>query len=506
MRLNILELPEAAAASWPDKPAYVSETESLTWSELLREARCVGSFLAARVPPRTPVAVLLSHSVHAVAALLGIVAAGCFNVPLDPAQPAERAKKVFERAEPGFLLYDSAAEALLRDAGDLPFPSLPYAEAARTPIDPELLTARRNGASVLDPVQVFYTSGSTGIPKGVVHTHRSLLFYSHRVCKWTEYVWSGQIWGNQAPFFYSNAIFDLFPPMTLGCTVCLIPSECFLFPNLFMEYFRSKRINTILMTPLNFLYIADSGVLTPRSLPDLQAVFMCGEAVPFRQAHMWVEAAAPGAKVSNFYGSTECPYVSVYPMQDITMAPEDIVPSGYLLEGVRLAVVDENGEEVPPGEPGEMYVSAPWISSGYFRDPKRTADVFVNDPMDLGWDCLYYRTGDIGRLDSDGILHVLGRRDSQIKHRGYRMDLGEVEAALRSLEGWQNGCCLHSEKEDKLYCFWCGPLTEKELTAGLRARIEKYMLPNVYVHLDELPRTASGKLDRTALKAHYAQP
>ena len=173
MRLNILELPEAAAASWPDKPAYVSETESLTWSELLREARCVGSFLAARVPPRTPVAVLLSHSVHAVAALLGIVAAGCFNVPLDPAQPAERAKKVFERAEPGFLLYDSAAEALLRDAGDLPFPSLPYAEAARTPIDPELLTARRNGASVLDPVQVFYTSGSTGIPKGVVHTHRS---------------------------------------------------------------------------------------------------------------------------------------------------------------------------------------------------------------------------------------------------------------------------------------------------------------------------------------------
>ncbi len=501
---NLLEMLEQTARRVPDKPAYISENAMLTWGRLEQEARKIGTFLASRIEKGSAVAILMDHDVWCVAALLGTVYAGCFSAPLDPSMPADRVARVFETLHPSFLLHDHTAQDLLVDLGStLPCPKASYSEASASGADDQVLSDIRLWSSACDPVEIFYTSGSTGLPKGVVHTHRSLLFYTQRVTSWVNLVTENEIWGNQAPFFYSNAIFDLFPPMCLGGTVKLIPSRCFLFPKLFVQYFREEKISTLLMTPLNYQYIADSGALTPHCMPSLRSVYLCGEAVTGRLMEAWAQAGAEDIAVFNFYGSTECPYVALYEPAYLSIQPDEIAPSGYLLQGVHLLILNESGEPVQPGETGEMYACAPWISSGYYRDPERTAAAFVNDPMDRGWQQLYYRTGDLGWMDEHQLLHVAGRRDTQIKHRGYRMDLGEVEAALRSLEQWQNGCCLFNPDEDKIYCFWTGPISERDMKTLLAQKLEKYMLPNVYVRLQTLPRTTSGKLDRMDLRQTY---
>lgn len=502
LHTNILQYLEASTQRLPDKPAYVSENGTLTYAQLSQQAKAVGSHLAKMLPQRTAVAVLMARDVWTMAGLMGVLYAGCFSAPLDTAQPADRLEKVFQSLNPGCILADDTAKALLEDLGDrVPCPVVLYDEAVKAEIDQSLLDQRRARSTVFDPIQIFYTSGSTGVPKGVVYTHYNMTIYTEQVVE-MEHLTEAQNFGNQAPFFYANVVWDMFPVLYTGATTYFTPKDCFVLPAFFLDYFQKNHISTVTMTPLNFIYIADSGVLTPNCLPDLETVFMCGEVVPYDKMKLWREAA-PNARIYNFYGSTESPCMAEYILGDKEFAPGSLVPAGKPIGPVTALLIDDDGQEVAPGEVGEIYISSPWLSSGYYNDMERTNEVFVQSPLHDLYRDIYYRTGDLGKFNELGELLVVGRKDTQIKHRGYRMDLGEVETAVRSLEGWHNGCVLFDSERDLVYCFWTGPLTEETIKAALPEKIEKYMFPNVYVHLEELPRTSNGKLDRVTLKKTY---
>lgn len=226
---------------------------------------------------------------------------------------------------------------------------------------------------------------------------------------------------------------------------------------------------------------------------------MSGEPMPFRPLSAWMQAA-PDADWWNFYGSTEMFSVAVGRVRK-DHQDGDRLPVGKLFPLAHVLFVDENGDEAPKGEPGEMLVSSPWIARGYHRDAERTAASWVVDPLGYGWHERFYRAGDIGYQRADGQLVVLGRRDTQIKHMGYRMELGEVEAALRKIPGWADGCVLFDGEKDRIWCFFTGSLTEKELKQALKAQLARYMLPDVFVHMEALPHTASMKVDRAKLTA-----
>lgn len=239
-------------------------------------------------------------------------------------------------------------------------------------------------------------------------------------------------------------------------------------------------------------------MLTPGAVPDLKWGIMSGESMPWLPLKAWMDAT-PNADWWHFYGSTEMFSVAVGKVEGEYQAG-DRLPVGSPFPIVHILFVDEDGNEVSPGEPGEMLVSSPMISCGYHRDPERTQRAWIVDPLSRGWQERFYRCGDMGYLLPDGQLMVLGRRDNQIKHMGYRMELGEVEAALRALPDWQEGCVLHDQAQDRIWCFYSGKLDEKQLKAGLKERLARYMLPDRFVHLDDMPHTANMKIDRQRLR------
>ena len=497
MKSNMLEFLEETTARVPQKVAFYDDRERLTYAALTETSRRIGSCLAALAAPRTPVALLLdSRSIRNIPAMYGTLYAGCAYAPLDIGMPPERLALLLGLLRPAAVLADERGAKAFADCG-MDLPLVAYETAAAAPIDEEKLAAIRCQASVYDPMSILYTSGSTGIPKGSIQTHFSYVNWTddtNEVYSFTE----DMVFGNQSPFFYANSVLDVISPVSLGATVYLLPAGALTFPKKFVDCLRDNHVTELCMTPSSFISIVNAGALTPGCLPELKWGIMSGESMPWPPLKVWMDAT-PAADWWHYYGSTEAFSVAVGKVSQDHEAGQRL-PVGRPFRLAHILFLDEDGQEAKPGEPGEMMISSPWIAWGYHRDHERTAASWAVDPLERGWQERFFRTGDVGYLQPDGQLMVLGRRDNQIKHMGYRMELGEVEEALRGLNGWEEGCVLFDRENDKIWCFFTGALDEKDIKLGLREKLARYMLPDVYVHLDDMPHTPSMKVDRVKLK------
>ncbi|MBQ4580077.1 MAG: AMP-binding protein [Clostridia bacterium] len=494
---NVLEYLEAAAQKWPGRVGFADDTEEMTYAALLDAARRIGTGIAAKTEMRRPVAVIMTdRSVRCVAGMLGAVYAGCPYAPLDAAMPTERLRVILEQLQPGAILCDDATREGVNKA-EWPCPVLTYEQTVQTAIDRDRLDWIRSRVSTWDVLSILFTSGSTGVPKGVAQSHRSYIAYTETNSERFGFTMD-DVYANQSPFFYANSITDIYPPIKLGAKVYVMPTRCLSFPRLLIETLRDRRVSVLCMTPSSYVKAAASGAMTQGCLPDLKYIILSGEAAHWQTLAVWLNAA-PNAKVWNFYGSTELLGVAVQRLER-TYSDGELIPVGRTYAGVEVLIVDEDGNELPRGEKGEMLIANPWLFSGYYRDKVRTDAAFADDPLGRGYRTRYYCTGDIGCIGEDGMLTVHGRKDSQIKRAGYRMELGEVEAALRQIPGWDNGLALYDKESGKLCCFWTGPLTQKEILTALKKSLPRYALPDTYVHLEEMPYTATMKIDRVKLR------
>ena len=494
---NVLEYLEAAAQKWPGRVGFADDTEEMTYAALLDAARRIGTGIAERTAMRRPVAVIMTdRSVRCVAGMLGAVYAGCPYAPLDAAMPTERLRVILEQLQPGAILCDDATREGVNKA-EWPCPVLTYEQTVQTAIDRDRLDWIRSRVSTWDVLSILFTSGSTGVPKGVAQSHRSYIAYTETNSERFGFTMD-DVYANQSPFFYANSITDIYPPIKLGAKVYVMPTRCLSFPRLLIETLRDRRVSVLCMTPSSYVKAAASGAMTQGCLPDLKYIILSGEAAHWQTLAVWLNAA-PNAKVWNFYGSTELLGVAVQRLER-TYSDGELIPVGRTYAGVEVLIVDEDGNELPRGEKGEMLIANPWLFSGYYRDKVRTDAAFADDPLGRGYRTRYYCTGDIGCIGEDGMLTVHGRKDSQIKRAGYRMELGEVEAALRQIPGWDNGLALYDKESGKLCCFWTGPLTQKEILTALKKSLPRYALPDTYVHLEEMPYTATMKIDRVKLR------
>jgi amino acid adenylation domain-containing protein len=466
-------------------------------------ARSVGSCLAQVLPMRGVVAVLMNgRNIDCIPAFLGVIYAGGAYAPLDPSMPQERMELILSIMKPDCILADDYGRAALSLPGNQHTQVIGYANAAHTAIDQSVLDKIRVWSSMFDPLSILYTSGSTGIPKGSVQSHSSYIHYNEEtidVFGFDENV----VFGSQSPFFYANSIIDIYPPIALGAQVYLLPANALAFPARFLSCLKEHHVTELTMTPSSFVAIANSEVFQPGCLTELSYGIMSGERMPWRPLMQWMKAA-PNAGFYNFYGSTEAFSVAVGKVEGDHDEGE-LLPVGKPYRHAHIVFIDEDECETDPLTGGEMLISNPWLSAGYHRNAERTQAAFLIDPMRRGYFERFYRTGDIGRLNENGELLVLGRRDSQIKHHGYRMELGEVENALRSISGWADGCVLFNNESGQIYCFWTGKLTQIELQTALKSKLQRYMLPDFYVHLESMPHTATMKIDRVSLFKAYME-
>nr|WP_260420864.1 amino acid adenylation domain-containing protein [Streptomyces netropsis] len=512
---------EARAARRPGATALVAGEVTLTYGELNARANRLARHLAALgVRPGALAAVAVPRSVDLVVALLAVLKAGGAYLPLDPGYPAERLADMLGDAAPVCVLTDTATRPSLPDT-ELPVltlddPALRAELAAHLPTDPgRPLTPQH-------PAYVIYTSGSTGRPKGVVVPHSAI---DNRL-RWAQ----GQ-YGltpddrvlQKTPSGFDVSVWEFFWPLRVGATLVLAEPGAHQDPAALARTIREQGVTTAHFVPSMLRLFLDEP--SAAHCTGLRRVLCSGEVLP-RQAAEAFHRTLPGVPLHNLYGPTEAAV-------DVThhaCAPgeDGPVPIGRPVWNTRLYVLDPDRRPCPPGIPGELYVAGAQLATGYLGRPDLTAERFVRDPFAEAAGRpgeRMYRTGDLARWRQDGALEYLGRTDHQVKLRGLRVELGEVEAALAADPHVAAACATVREDrpgDRRLVAHVTpasadaaaeagpaptrgpAPLDPDALRARLATRLPDHMVPSALVVLDAFPLTPNGKLDRAALPAPSA--
>lgn len=463
------------ADATPDAPALVCDGSTLTYGELDRRTTKLANALRARgAGPGEVVAVLSGRSAELVVAVLGVLKTGAAYLPLDPAQPAARRAAMVEDARP-VLVLDDDVTAL-------------EAEGAETRT---LVTTDSR-----ETAYVIYTSGSTGRPKGVAVTHRSVLALFDQ---WLDRFGAtpGEATSAWSSIGFDASVHELLLPLTTGAVLHLVPEEVRTDPAALMAWLREHRVVQAFLPPAYVRWIDED----PARVAGLALRQVLTGVEPLPEAALARFAAAlPGLRICFGYGPTEA---TLYATAHFDPMPLDRpAPIGRPLPGSRMYLLDERLRPVPPGVAGEVFLAGDCLARGYLHRPGLTAERFVPDPFVPGE--RMYRTGDLARWLPDGEAEYAGRRDDQIKLRGFRIEPGEVTAALLAVPGVREAAVLvDREGEPRLVAAVAGSgRTLHEWRAALADRLPDYMIPSVFAEFDRLPLSRSGKLDRDAVLAH----
>ncbi|HEX2211317.1 MAG TPA: amino acid adenylation domain-containing protein, partial [Longimicrobium sp.] len=492
---------EAQARADPHAVALVAGDASLTYGELdARANRLARRLRALGVGTDVRVALCAERGPEMVVALLAIHKAGGAYVPLDPAYPAGRL---------AFMLADSGAAVLLTQerlrgavAGDVP----------TLIIDGTGEDAAEDGnaldgiASPQSLAYVIYTSGSTGTPKGVAVDHRAFAAYVLNAAR--EFgIRPGDRFLQFTSISFDPAGEEIFATLASGATLVLRNDECIATPAAFWEACGRWGITLLDLPTAVWSQFLPHLVATPDALPpELRLVVIGGEAADAERIRAWNRVAGDRVRLLNSYGPTETTIgVTVW---DAAHAERDLagggaVPIGTPVPAARCYVLDAWMRPQPVGVPGELFAGGAQVARGYLHRPGLTAERFVPDPFASTPGSRLYRTGDRARWRADGVLEYMGRLDQQTKIRGFRVEPGEVEAALRRHPGVSDCAVVVREDagEARLIAYVAGSADADALRAHLRASVPEYMVPAAFVALDALPLTPSGKLDRAALPA-----
>lgn len=499
--INILEWIESAQLRDPEKLLFADETQMLSRSQFVRSAQAIGSSLTRLNCRNKPVAVLLPRGVDNLIAMMGVVYSGNFYVVLDDQMPTDRIASILNTLEPTAIL---AGRQYLNQAAGLDFQGtlLCYEDEADTPIDPEALAAVRRRMIDTDPLYALFTSGSTGVPKGTVVSHRNVISYINWFTS-TFAVDETTVFGSQTPFYFSMSVSDVFSTMKVGATLHIIPKMLFSFPIKLMDFVNQRQVNTIYWVPSAMCILSNWKIFQYAQWPSLHTVLFAGEVMPTRQLNYWI-AQLPAVRFANLFGPTETTDICTYYVVDRSFADYEPLPIGQACQNCDVFVVKDDDTEAGVDEEGELYVRGSFLAMGYYNNPEKTASAFVQNPLNPHYPETVYKTGDLVRWNQHGELIYLTRKDFQIKHMGYRIELGEIEAAAGAVEQITACCCVYDPQKDQLIFIWQGKkLSDEALIAGLKTRLPNYMLPNVLIRTNTMPYNANGKLDRKWLNANY---
>lgn len=492
----IHELIEAQAALRPDAPALATGDERISYAELNRRANLLAHRLRAEgVGPEVPVGICMQRSPGMILAVLAVLKAGGAYVPLDPAYPSARLALMLRESGASLLLTQRPTRGAFPETAarghcieDLVADARP--EHAENP--PPLACADH-------PAYVIFTSGSTGTPKGVVVLHRGLCAIVEAETRAFEVGPESRLLQYASLSFDASAA-EIFRALTAGATLWLGPPEPVLAGPALARLLAEAEISVVTLPP------SVLATLEPTDLPALRVLAVAGEACPAALVRKW----AKGRRFLNVYGPTETSIgATFWVCDDPDLGGGRSPPIGRPFPHVAVYVLDHHQQPVPIGVPAEVYIGGHGVARGYLNRPEWTAERFLPDPFAGDPSARMYRTGDRARYLPDGTLEFLGRTDGQVKLRGMRVDLGEIEAVLQDHPAVQQAVVqAHEDAPGEMRLCAYVELGSKragdaeaiaELRRSLSERLPRHFVPSAFVLLDEVPRTPSGKVDRGAL-------
>jgi len=499
---NVLDLLENSSRVYPDKMAFGDVERDITFKALVTTAKTVGTFLEKRIKIAEPVAFYMDKSVPAVCGMFGTVYAGGFYSFLDVKQPQTRTESVLGILEPKVIFtdeenfekisgYNSNAEIVLLE------------KVLEGEIDETALQMVRSNMQDVNPLYVNFTSGSTGVPKGVVVSHRSVIEF---ISYFTEIfgICKEDIIGNQAPFDFDVSVKDIYSGLMTGAKVQLIPKKYFSAPMQLMDYLADKEVTTLIWAVSAMCFVSVMKGFEYR-LPDkIHTVMFSGEVLPIKHLKIW-QKHLPNAKYVNLYGPTEITCNCTYYILDREFGDTDVIPMGKAFPNEKVFLLDDNDELVTEaGAQGEICVGGTALALGYYKDKEKTNQVFVQNPLNTAYNEMIYRTGDVGKYNEDGDLVYVSRKDFQIKHLGHRIELGEIEVVTMACEGVTRACCIYEKEKQRLILFFTGERDKMSLMKELRTTLPPFMIPNSLVPVEEMPLNKNGKIDRNKLMEEWS--
>ncbi len=495
---NVLEYLESTAKSFNEKIAAHDGIHSCTYDELIQDAQRIGSYLSKKTRPGQPVPIFMEKGVDTLKAFFGAVYAGCFYVLINPSLPASRIEQILDVLDVDTILTEPCY-----DLSSHPIPQIKtilYLEDAKdTPVCADRLQQIRRDCTDTDPLYAMFTSGSTGTPKGVIVSHRSVIDFMD-VFTDLFHITSEDIIGNQAPFDFDVSVKDIYSAIKTGATLEIIPKALFSAPVQLADFLCERNITTMIWAVSALCLMTTFHVLDYKVPAKVDKVLFSGESMPGKHLKTWM-AHLPNAVFVNLYGPTEITCNCTY--YQINCLPDDkkTLPIGKPFPNEKVFLLDEENHEITdPGITGEICVSGTALSLGYYNNPEETAKRFIQNPLNTRYMETIYRTGDRGYYDENENLYFSGRKDFQIKYMGHRIELEEIEATLSKINNIDRACCVFYEEKNKLAAFYVGEIDAKEIRRQLAAILPAFMLPSIYIPLENMPLTINGKMNRKKLK------
>lgn len=520
-----------SASRCGERVAVLLKNETVTYLELEERSNQLARLLERNgVRPGDRVGLMLEKSIEAIVSVYGVLKTGAVYVPIDPATPAGRAHRIlsgcdarnliasYKSAQSLFgdhapaigyldnlLLVDQAARGL--EANLFPVRTESWESLSGFPASP----VRKPRLTEMSPAYILHTSGSTGIPKGVVISHRNAMAFIEMASDYFGIRPTDRL-GNHAPLNFDLSMFDIYLAARAGATLVLVPETLSVFPIRLAEYIRNNSITIWNSVSSVLSLLATRGSVENSDFDKLRTVIFSGEVLPVKHLKHLMKHM-PDTSFFNLYGQTEANSSTCFPIDHVPENDNWKIPIGRPFPNFEVFLLDDGGNVVDgPGTEGEIYVKSATVAMGYWGDGDKTREKFVQDPRTPEIPTLVYRTGDLARLDESGNLLFCGRKDHLIKSRGYRVELDEIEIAVNGLANIDQAVAIpvaDSVIGNRIVvCASQVPgsdLDEHAVISRCSEMLPKYMVPEKVFFLDRLPKNPNNKIDRAVLLKHVIE-
>ena len=511
---------EYYAQHTPDHAALSISGEQLSYASLDTAANQLANALIANgVKPQQNIGIFLHKCLDLGVAIYGVLKAGCVFVPLDPFMPADRLKFIVEDCEINHII---SSDIQIKTLNKLELEKnlqlygvnqkTEFTQTFWTDIKKQSKTSP--GLDIIDQdlAYIMYTSGSTGFPKGMMHTHHGSISYARWGATHVKLTANDRV-ASHAPLHFDLSIFDFFSTAQSGATVVLVPEPITRLPASWTKYVEEEQISVVFTVPYTLITMLENGAMEKRDLSSLRWILYGGEPFPPRQLRSLMHALE-GTKFTNVYGPAEAPSCTCYDIPAPPANDDDPMPIGTVSRNSEDIIIDENDQDCATGEPGELCIRSSTLTRGYWKREDLNDTVFLMRATHGKFPKVYYRTGDRVVRHTDGLLRFQGRIDRMVKTRGHRVELDEVEAAIATHSSISEvaaftvpdnfgsksiiaAVTLDQTKNSNI------PITKADLITVAKSQLPPYAVPTDIAIMEELPHTSSGKINHRQLSENW---